>query len=103
MEDSFWNAICAFVDICVWKGSCPFGRSIIFVHICALILMLVPCQNRQHELQMTWYQHFMVSVWQQHCKVKCHELGYQAVTHGLHMTWYPGAEARMFLGGPWPP
>jgi hypothetical protein len=63
---SFWKAICCFLHgfICVWNGSCALcGKSYLYA-ICALMLMLVPCQNSQHELQMTLYQHFMVPVWQ---------------------------------------
>jgi hypothetical protein len=79
---SFWKAICCFLYwfIYVWKGSCALcGQSYLYA-ICALMLMLVPCQNRQHELQMTWYQHFMVPVWQQHCTWITH----YKFAHGLY-------------------
>jgi hypothetical protein len=40
-EDSFWNAICALVDIFVWKDNCALcGQSYLYA-ICALILIFV--------------------------------------------------------------
>jgi len=59
---SFWKAICCFLHwfICVWKGSCALcGQSYLYA-ICALMLMLVPCQTgsmsyKWHGTNISWF------------------------------------------------